>query len=75
MDPIHPIAPGPPTISPATRLPVERLERISRERDRPSGDAEQRQRRQPPATPETPPEDREDGGPEDEGHPHIDVRV
>jgi hypothetical protein len=75
VDPIHPIAPGPPSLSPAARLPVERLERISRERDRPSKDAQQRRHRQPPAAPEIPPDDSEDGGPEDEGRPHIDVRV
>jgi len=68
MDPIHPIAPGPPRISPAARLPVDPLERITRERDRPSRDAQQRKRREPPAPP---PERGEDDG----GHPHVDVRV
>ncbi len=67
MDPIQPIAPGPPRISPAARLPVDPLERISRERDRPSGD-QQRRRRQPPPAPVPPRED-------DDGHPHVDVRV
>jgi hypothetical protein len=69
VDPIHPIAPGPPAISPATRLPVDPLERITRERDRPS--REERQRRRPPSPPQPEPE----RGGEDDGHPHIDVRV
>jgi hypothetical protein len=69
MDPIHPIAPGPPRISPAARLPVDPLERISRERDRPSKDAQQRQRRGSPPTPE-PMRDPDDGE-----HPHVDVRA
>jgi hypothetical protein len=67
VDPIHPIAPGPPRISPAARLPVEPLERITRERDRPSKDGQQRRRREPP--PPAP-----DLG-EDDGRPHIDVRA
>jgi hypothetical protein len=67
MDPIHPIAPGPPRISPAARLPVDPLERISRERDRPGKDGQQRRRPQPPPQPER--------GPDDDGHPHVDVRV
>ncbi len=66
MDPIHPIAPGPPRISPAARLPVDPLERISRERDRPSKDARQRARREPPPQPEHP---------DDGEHPHVDIRV
>jgi hypothetical protein len=68
VDPIHPIAPGPPRISPAARLPVEPLERITRERDRPSKDGQQRRRREPPSAP-APERD------EDDGRPHIDVRA
>jgi hypothetical protein len=68
VDPIHPIAPGPPRISPASGLPVDPLERITRERDRPSKDGQQRKRREPP-----PPPARELG--EDDGHPHVDVRA
>ncbi len=67
MDPIHPITPGPPAIQPGTR-PVERLERISRERDRPRRDGSERKRREPPAP-------APDGGEDDGEHPHIDVRV
>jgi hypothetical protein len=74
MDPIHPIAPGPPTISPASRPAVQRLERITRERDRPSKDAQERERRRPRA-PEVLPEPGDDDGPDDAGRPHIDVRV
>jgi hypothetical protein len=82
MDPIHPIAPGPPPIAPASRLPVEPLERITRERDRPARDDQGRHRRtrngtthdggqagEPPAEPEQGPED------EDGGRPHVDVRA
>lgn len=69
MDPIHPIAPGPPLIPRGTR-PVERLERISRERDRPARDGQERRRREQPPLP-PPPGERDD----DDGRPHIDVRV
>jgi hypothetical protein len=69
VDPIHPIAPGPPLISPATRLPVQPLERITREKDRPSKDAQQRRRREPPP-PAQPERDGDDGE-----HPHVDVRA
>ena len=68
MDPINPIAPGQ---TPITRLPVEPLERITRERDRPSHDAQRRRRREPP-----PPGVGEDGEDEDDdGRPRIDVRA
>jgi hypothetical protein len=68
MDPIHPIAPGPPAI-PRGASPVERPERITRERDRPSRDRQQRGRREPPPAPES-----ERTG-DDGEHPHIDVRA
>jgi hypothetical protein len=68
VDPIHPIAPGPPRISPASGLPVDPLERITRERDRPSKDGQQRKHREPPPAPP-----HELG--EDDGHPHVDVRA
>jgi hypothetical protein len=67
MDPIQPITPGLSRIAPASGLPVDPLERISRERDRPSRDP-QRRRREPPPPPPAPRED-------DDGHPHVDVRV
>jgi hypothetical protein len=64
MDPIHPIVPGPTPIT--DRLPVQPIERVSRERDRPSSD----QRRRRPAPRQTPPErDEED----EDGRPHVDV--
>jgi hypothetical protein len=67
MDPIHPIAPGPPAIPRAAVPPVERLKRISRERDRPPKDSHQRERR------ESADGDGDEG--EDDGRPHIDVRA
>jgi hypothetical protein len=66
MDPIHPIAPGPPAIPPSAAPPVQRLERITRERDRLSRDRQQR-RREPPPEPER--------GEDDGEHPHVDVRA
>lgn len=68
MDPIHPITPGPLPIPSAT-TPVERLQRISRERDRPARERREQRRHEPP--PEPPPEHGED----DEGRPHIDIRA
>jgi hypothetical protein len=68
VDPIHPIAPGPLPI-PQGLTPVERLQRIARERDRPARERRERGREQP--QPEPPP----DRGEDDEGHPHIDVRA
>jgi hypothetical protein len=67
MDPINPIAPGPPRISPAAGLPVDPLERISRERDRPAKDARRQPHREPPPAPERDPDDDEPR--------HIDVRA
>ncbi len=73
MDPIHPIAPGPPAIPRSGSAPVERPERISRERDRPSADQQERRRRR---APDRAPEMEEHGGRKDDGeHPHVDVRV
>jgi len=66
MDPIHPIVPGPLPI-PRGMLPVDRLERVSRERDRPSKDRKQPRRQPPPQPPES--------GEDDDGRPHVDVRV
>lgn len=67
MDPIQPIAPGTSAISRMERPPVERLEKITRERDRPSREGRGR-KRQPP-----PPEHDEPG--EKGPGPHIDVRA
>jgi hypothetical protein len=67
VDPIHPIVPGPSAIS--ARLPVEPLERITRERDRPSRERQQRKRREPPPTLDLE-RDEDDGE-----HPHVDVRA
>jgi hypothetical protein len=71
MDPIEPI---PPSVTPARRAlgaPIERLERISRERDRPAHERppSQQRRRVPPRQPG-------DGGEEDEdGRRHVDIRA
>jgi hypothetical protein len=67
VDPIHPIAPGPPTIPSSAAPAVERPERITRERDRPSRDRQERGRREPPPAPAH--------GEDDGEHPHIDVRA
>jgi hypothetical protein len=64
VDPIHPIAPGPPAI--AMRPPVQAVARVSRERDRPPQDSQERKRREQP---ESEPDD------DDEGRLHVDVRV
>jgi len=70
VDPINPIIPGPSAI-PRTTPRLERLERITRENDRPREDAQQRKRRERPPEPEL---DGERG--EDDGEPpHVDVRV
>jgi hypothetical protein len=66
MDPIHPIVPGPAPI-PRGMAPVDRLERVSRERDRPTKDRRQPRREPPPQGPAD--------GEEDDGRPHVDVRV
>jgi hypothetical protein len=47
---------------------VEPLERITRERDRPSKDGRRRRRREPAPAPAIDPG-------EDDGRPHIDVRA
>jgi hypothetical protein len=69
VDPIHPIAPGPPTI--AMRPPVRAVTRVSRDQDRPSQDSEPRRRREQPA-PEPEGSERSD---DDDGRLHVDVRV
>jgi hypothetical protein len=67
MDPIRPILSGPAAIP--SRPPVQPLERITRERDRPDARSQQRKRPKPPDSEnDDPPE--EPGG----GH-HIDVRA
>jgi hypothetical protein len=71
MDPIHPITPGP---LPVSGLPVQPLERITRERDRPSKDSQQRRRRTLKGTGEPPPA--VDPGEDDQDErPRIDVRA
>jgi len=69
MDPIPPIAPAPPGFRGQGSLPVEPLERVSRDRDRPQRRRREQRREQPPAESEQP------EPPQDDGRPHIDVRV
>jgi hypothetical protein len=68
MDSIPPISSGSLAIARTGRAPVERLERVSRERDRPAKDDRQRKRREPPAGAQ--PGHGEEG---EDGRPHIDV--
>lgn len=70
MDPIHPIAPGPPAIASSGRVPVERVERITRERERRAKEDQERRRRNASAST---PSQTDDG--DDDERPHIDVRV
>ena len=73
MDPIHPITPGPPTISPATD---RRWTGSSESRARATGPPRTRSSASVESLrPRIPLEDGEDGGPDDGGRPHIDVRV
>jgi hypothetical protein len=74
MDPIHPITPGPPAIPGVGSAPVERPQRITRERDRPSKEHEQRPRRAPP-DPAPPGSEESDGRGDDGELPHIDIRA
>jgi hypothetical protein len=71
MDPIDPISSGGPAAVPRRGLPpIDRLERISRERDRPGRDAQRRAPRDQ--------EPREQPGQENTAngqHGHIDVRA
>jgi hypothetical protein len=70
VDPIQPITPGPLTgLGRTVRAPVERPERVSRERDRPAKDGGQRKHRDTPA-----PESQKPPA-SDDGRPHIDVRA
>jgi hypothetical protein len=70
MDPIQPLGHGP--LAPIARMgrqPVDRAEPVSRERDRPSREAEERKRRNASANQTQQPED------QDDERPHIDVRA
>jgi hypothetical protein len=69
MDPLHPIAPGPPPLPSRSVPAVDRLVKISREGDRPRGDAEERRRRERYG----PADAGED--PDDPGEGHVDIRV
>jgi hypothetical protein len=73
MDPLHPITPGPAAVPRPSVPRVERLDRISRERDRP--DQERRRREQARRRRAGQLGERPDGGEGEDGRPHIDVRV
>ena len=70
MDPIEPISSRLPAAARASGAPIERLERITRERDRPEHERERSApRRRPPARPRP-------GADDDPDAPrHIDVRA
>jgi hypothetical protein len=68
MDPILPIAPGPPIFPQGGPEPVQKLDRVTRERARREDQQSRRRKPQPPALEGG--EDEEDGE-----HPHIDVRA
>ena len=68
MDPIPPIGPQPPAVG--ARPPVQRLERVSRERDRLGYDAQRRRRREQAARER---EQQDPDEPDDDGRPHVDV--
>jgi hypothetical protein len=70
MDPIHPIAPGPPAIAGTGRVPVERVERIARERERRAKEEQERRRRDESNSAET-----QTGDGDNDERPHIDIRV
>lgn len=70
MDPIHPIAPGPAPTARAGRVPVQRVERITRERDRPSAEEREREQRKGAR-----PQPQQRDGEDEDGHRHIDVTV
>ncbi len=69
VDPIHPIAPGLPAIARTGRLPVERVERIARERERAAKERQERRRREENDSAQNQQESADDG------RPHIDIRV
>jgi len=69
MESIPPVPPVPPGFRGQGFLPVDRLERISRERDRPEQRRREPRREQPPAT------DEQSEPGEDDGLPHIDVHA
>ncbi|MGO9488516.1 MAG: hypothetical protein ACLQBB_05755 [Solirubrobacteraceae bacterium] len=69
MDPISPIPPEGTRLPSLAAPPVERLQRVSRERDRPARD-----RPDSPARRQPPPTEPDDESGEDD-RPRVDVRV
>jgi hypothetical protein len=70
MDAIPPISSGLPPVVRASRPPVKRVERITREGDRPPKDADEREREQRASAAES-----ERDGLDGDERPHIDIRV
>jgi hypothetical protein len=70
MDAIPPISRGLPPVVRATRPPVKRVERITREDERPEKDRGKRNREEQAAAAEF-----EQDGPDGDERPHIDIRV
>jgi hypothetical protein len=71
MDSIDPISPGSSPIPRGGLPPVKRLERITRERDRPSQEEREAQRRDPAYKRTARVEEHDD----DDGRPHVDVHA
>jgi hypothetical protein len=74
-DPIQPIGPGLPLVPPGGLEPVKRLERVTRERDRPAErewEEQEARRRGPEYKRSARVEGVEE---EDDGKPHVDVRA
>jgi hypothetical protein len=68
VDPIERLSPSSGALPSRSAPPVERLQRVSRERDRPP-------RERPSAPPREPAPEQSEDGEDDEGRPRIDVRV
>ena len=70
MDAIPPISGGLPPVVRATRPPVKRVERITREEKRPEQDGSEREREEQAQATRL-----EQDGPDGDERPHIDIRV
>jgi hypothetical protein len=70
MDAIPPISAGLPPVVRATRPPVKRVERITREEERPQKEADEHKRGEQSGAGKL-----EQDGPDGDERPHIDIRV
>jgi hypothetical protein len=75
MDSIDPIASGPPAIPRRGLPPIERLQRVSRGRDRPMEDEQRQRHREPQSSEQTELGGEQRGEDDGEEHCHIDVRA